>query len=295
MRIVFALLVVANLAFFGYLWAGSSPAQREPAAMERQIEPEKIHLLTPEEAQAKIRAANRLCIEWGAFLAADASRAQGDLAEIAQGAKITQRSVEEPSAWWVYLPPLPTRPAANRRVAELKRLGFADTALMPDDSKTPLAISLGVFSSEAAAIRHQAALAKKNVKGVQILPRDGVPKIYLQLRGAPDGARARMMEMKVGYPGSEVQDCPREVKPGDAKASDAARSGDATKDSNKSGDATGKPADTKAAGGAKAGETKAGAAKGSGGDVAKAAAPRTVVTKAAKRGDAKVGEAEKGH
>lgn len=259
MRIVFALLVIANLAFFGYVWINRDPAQREPAVMERQIDPARINLLSPDQAAAKIRAANRLCIEWGPFLAADEPRAEGDLGELAQGAKITQRRVEEPSAWWVYLPPLPTRQAGNQRVAELKRQGFTDVALMPEDSKMPHAISLGVFGTEDAAIRRQAAFAKKNVKNVQIQPRDGVQKTYLQLRGAPDGARARMMEMKSGYPGTEVQDCPQ-PKPADAKTTDT-KAADATKaDADKTGDAAAKSGETKAAD-AKAADAKAADAK----------------------------------
>jgi len=259
MRIVFALLVIANLAFFGYVWVTRDPAQREPAVMDRQMDPAKIHLLSADEAAAKVRAANRLCIEWGPFLAADEPRAENDLGELAQGAKITQRRVEEPSAWWVYLPPLATPRAGNQRVAELKRMGFTDVAIMPADAKMPHAISLGVFSSEEAAIRRQAAFAKKNVKNVQIQPRDGVPKTYLQLRGGPDGARARMIEMKANYSGTEVQDCPQ-PKPADAKAADATKA-----DADKSGDAAAKSGDAKAADAkdadAKAADTKAANAK----------------------------------
>jgi hypothetical protein len=216
MRIVFILLVAANVAFFGYAYLAGDPATREPAALERQIAPEKLKLLSAEEAAARIRAANRICIEWGALLVADAALAEAGLAELAQGARITQRRVEEPNGWWVYIPPLASRQAGAQRVAELKKRGIDDVALMPDDSKFRNAVSLGIFSTEEAAIRRQEALVKKGVKDAQMVAREPIPKVYLQLRGAPDGARTQMIELKGDFPGSEVHDCPRET-PRDAK------------------------------------------------------------------------------
>ena len=82
MRVVFFLLVLANLAFYGwhagYIGPGPEPAG-EPGRMAQQITPEKIRIISPDEAK-KLATTNTpkplLCFDWGTFPPQEAERVQ---------------------------------------------------------------------------------------------------------------------------------------------------------------------------------------------------------------------------
>jgi len=214
MRALFFALVLANVAFFAYAYFTGPPGPRDPGAAARQITPERIRLLAPEQAAAAAAraaaAASTACFEWGALAVGDAARATAALEGIAQGAKVVERRVEEPAGWWVYIAPLGSRQAANQRYAELRKQGVEDVSLLPEDSRFADAVSLGVFSSEDAAAKRLDALTKKGVRGPVMAPRESAAaKVFLQLRDVPRESRARIAELAAGYPGSEVHECPR--------------------------------------------------------------------------------------
>lgn len=213
MRAFFFVVLLANVAFFAYAYFAGPPGLRDSGAGFRQITPERIRLLTPEQAAAaaaRASAASRACFEWGALAAAEATRAAAALDAVAQGAKVVERRVDEPTGWWVYIPPLGSRQAANQRYAELRKQGVEDVSLLPEDSKFSEAVSLGVFSSEDAAAKRLDALKKKGVRGPVMAPREGAAtKVYLQLRDVAPDVRPRIAELAAGFPGTEVHDCPR--------------------------------------------------------------------------------------
>src|SRR3989338_9862331 len=60
----------------------------------------------------------------------------------------------------VFLPPFPSKAAAERRRKELTNLGFKDHALIQED-KMRNAISLGLFSVEANARAHVKRIGSK--------------------------------------------------------------------------------------------------------------------------------------
>jgi SPOR domain len=211
MRALFFLLLLANVAFFAYAYFAGPPGPRDPGAGARQIQPERIRLLTPEQAAASAaRAASRACFEWGAVSGGDAARATAALEAVAQSAKVVERRVDEAAGWWVYIPPLGSRQAANQRFAELRKQGVDDVSLLPEDSRFAEAVSLGVFSNEEAAAKRLDAVRKKNVVGAVMGPRESAAaKIFLQVRDVPRDLRPRIAELAAGFPGTEVRECPR--------------------------------------------------------------------------------------
>jgi hypothetical protein len=211
MRVFFFLLLLANVAFAAYAYVIGPPGPRDPGAAARQITPERIRLITPEQAAAAAaRAASRACYEWGVFAAADATRAAAALEGVVQGAKVVERRIDEPTGWWVYIPALGSRQAANQRFAELKKQGVEDVSLFPEDSKYAEAVSLGLFSSEDAAAKRLDALKKKGVRGPVMAPREtAATKVYLQVRDVPRELRPRMVELAAGFSGTDVHECPR--------------------------------------------------------------------------------------
>ena len=55
-----------------------------------------------------------------------------------------------------------------------------------------------------------AADARTLIAGARVLAREPVVRVYLQLREAPEGFRARAAELKSAWPGAELRDCPPE-------------------------------------------------------------------------------------
>lgn len=216
MRALFLTLLLANLLLAAY----GSRQERQPSPnevyLQQQISPERIRLLTPEEAErlsaAPRKTSSTACHEWGAFAVADVPKAIEAIEAL--GVKTQQRRQEDVARWWVMLPPLATRAAANARVAELKNLGVEDVGLIDDDAAGfRNGISLGLFRSEDGAKTRVEALAKRGIGGVRIVPREQSLRVFLQVRDAPEGFRARAAsELKSAWPASELRDCPAEGK-----------------------------------------------------------------------------------
>lgn len=211
MRLAFLLLVLANLLLAAYGFRMQAESSATASIMAQQIQPERVRLITAEEAE-RIAAARRpaaACLEWGAFAAADAPRALEAIEAL--GVKARERRVEEPGRWWVTLPPLATRAAANARLAELRRLGIDELYVIDDDANgLRNGISLGLFRSEEGARTRLDAIERRGVAGARIVSREPVVRVYLQVREAPEAFRARAAELKSAWPAAELRDCPPE-------------------------------------------------------------------------------------
>ncbi len=208
MRKAILLLLLANVAFFAYRYVGPS-LWHDATPVAQQLNPERIRLIGPEEF-ARIAASRRAvgCIELGPLATGDQTRAEEAVAALGQGLKVSSRRVDEPARWWVYIPPLATRQAAAQQEAELKKQGVEDSSVINDDSNFRYAISLGVFRSEDAANSRAEVLRKRGVRSVAVGPRDGSgPRVYVQLREAPEAVRLKLFDIKDSFPGSEVRAC----------------------------------------------------------------------------------------
>ena len=225
MRLLFLLLLAANLALFAW-WAYYAPSDvtADPEPQRRQLSPEKIRLLEGKELKAlaatkpkpapaagaapAAAAAAGACIEWGGFAVAEAPKAEQALAPLALGARLSQRRSEETAGWWVFIPPQANRPAALKKTAELKALGIEEFFILQDEGKMRWAVSLGVFSSEDAAKKHLEVLRAKGVRSAQAGERDTqVAKIWFQVRGADAATQAKLKGLAQALPGTEIRDC----------------------------------------------------------------------------------------
>jgi len=210
MRTAFFVLLFVNAAFFAYRSYVTQYAQPASDPTAQQIQPERIRIVQPEDL-ARLAASRRgvACLELGPVAAGDAARAEEAVGALSGGLKISQRRVDDAARWWVYIPPLPTRAAANQRVAELRKQGVDDSSLINDDPAWRNAISLGVFSTEDAASRRIDDLRRRGVRGAQAAPREGRgTRVYVQLRDAPEPVRLRLVDLKDGFPGADVRECP---------------------------------------------------------------------------------------
>jgi sporulation related protein len=216
MRALFLVLILANLAFFAWARYASQPeATVETSPPGRQIDPEKLKIVTPAELAAlavapkPAPAAALKCFEWGSFTVADAARAEKALEPLTLGPRLGQRRTDELAAWWVFLPPQDNRPAAQKKAAELRALGVDDYFIVQDEGDYRWALSLGVFRSEDAAQARLAALREKGVRNAQIGPRETVvSKVWLQVKSVDAALETRLKDIALQIDGSELKLCP---------------------------------------------------------------------------------------
>lgn len=216
MRLVVVVLVVANLVLFAYARLDHA-AQSEGARLSMQVEPARIKLMTPQEVAAlgpakagvaspATASAANVCAEWGPFADAERARAEVDLAPLALGRLVSAKPLaSEGSTYWVNLGAMPTRAAAESRVAELKAQAVSDLSVA-DYPRGQFTVSLGVFRTEASANARAETLAARGVIGTRVEPRPGAgAHTALVVRDARENVVARLRELQAQYPGTEVK------------------------------------------------------------------------------------------
>jgi hypothetical protein len=208
MRILVFLLLLANVSLFLYFQldrVGGGEAVR----LTQQVQPDKIKLLTPRQVAAlgpaKVAALADVCVEWGPLSETDRAHAEAGLASLDLGRLLSQKKVEAVANYWVFLPPVASKPAADKRVEELKAQGIKDVFAL-DSGPQRFAISLGVFRTEEAAQARLAALQERGIKTAKVGPRaQSVQQIALVVRDPPAPVIVRLKELQGDFPGSELK------------------------------------------------------------------------------------------
>lgn len=225
MRLLFLLLLAANLAFLAWMRFFAPPdlaVDRQPQS--QQLDPGKLRIVPASElakapppaaaAPPKPKPASPpppppiACLEWGSFSPADAPRAAQRLEPLALGARLAQVRGEETALWWVYLPPQGNRAGALRKAAELKKLGVPDYFVVQEEGRWRWALSLGVFRAEDAAKAHLEALRAKGVRSALLGQRETrVPKVWFQVRAIEPALHARLQELARDFEGATLHQC----------------------------------------------------------------------------------------
>ena len=223
MRALFLLLLAACIGFFAwarFLAAPDPAVDAQPLA--QQIEPGKLRLVRESEI-AKIpppvpantkpatpppEPAPLACLEWGSFSPADAPRAEQRLEPLALGGRVAQFRGEETARWWVFIAPQPNRAAAQKKAAELKKLGVDDYFVVQEEGRQRWALSLGVFRAEEAAKAHLETLRAKGVNSAQVGQRETlVPKAWFQVRAVEQALLVRLQEIAKEFEGATLHEC----------------------------------------------------------------------------------------
>lgn len=208
MRTLVLLLLLANITLFGYIKLDSMSGG-EGVRLSQQVQPDKITLLTPRQVAAldpaKVATLADVCVEWGPLSDADRTRALAAIEPLDLARLVSQKKVEVIANYWVFIPPAANRPAADRRMAELKSQGVKDLLLV-DSGPQRYAISLGVFRSEERAQARLAELEAQGVKGAKVGDRaQAVMQTALVVRDPTAPAMARLKELQGGFPGSDLK------------------------------------------------------------------------------------------
>lgn len=208
MRTLVLLLLLANLTLLAYTKLDSLGGG-ESDRLAKQVHPDKIALLTPQQVAAlgpaKVAALADVCVEWGPLSDSDRTRALALLDQLDLSSLVSQKKVEVVANYWVFIPAAANRPAADRRLQELKSLGIKD-ALLIDSGAQRWAIALGAFQTEAAAQARLDALSAQGVKTAKVGARaQSIAQTALVVRDPPALAIARLKEVQGGFPDSDIK------------------------------------------------------------------------------------------
>ncbi len=209
MRLLFLIVLLANVVAFGYLRYAEGRAGADAQIALLQINPEKMKLLkagaatsAPRREKAAAAPGAEVCLEWSGFGAEDAPRAAAALAKLELGDKLVQRETSE--GYWVYIPPLKSKAEADKKTVELKTLGIGEFFVVQDSGQWRFAVSLGIFKTEEAAGNYLAQLRQKGVRSAVVRPR-GAPSSVFVIRDPGDAMAAKIAELKSEFPNAQLK------------------------------------------------------------------------------------------
>lgn len=219
MRILFLLLLLANLGFFAYhhFLLEADPAPAQIAAL--QLNPEKIRPVTapapaaPSPALSAGTGGAPVCMSWGVFSGPDVTRADEAVAALGLPANAVIRQVESSDGYWIHLPVQKSRADVERKAGELKALGITDYVAVTEPERWRNAISLGLFKTQAAADAQLDKLREQGVKTAQVTRHERLLKqVTFYVREPDTTLVAKLAAVQKVFPASEMKagGCPVE-------------------------------------------------------------------------------------
>jgi hypothetical protein len=232
------LLVLANLIFYAFSAGhlGSSGAN-DAVRLEQQVSPESIRIVSRGEKPPQLAPSESVvtspplpepveppvvteppvvseappvpvCLAWAALAQVEAERVSRVVSRGFSEFKLQQVATNgEGNGWWVHIPPLADRAAADKKSGELRALGVNEYFIVQDGPGRN-AISLGVFSNEKGARERLNQLQVQGVRSARLGVRpDKDGNVRLEVRGPADGREALLAAVLKAVPKSKPQDC----------------------------------------------------------------------------------------
>ncbi|MDP2826049.1 MAG: SPOR domain-containing protein [Sulfuritalea sp.] len=169
-RLVFFLLVFANLLFLawaqGYL--GASDDGHEPQRLAQQLNPEKLRIVRDAQ-KPEVQKDDTICRLINGLKVAEAETL-GAAVE-ANGGKAKILPLAEPALYLVVISDLANKAAADRKAAELTRLGVEGHSSVALEGGRH-EIVFGSFPAEAAARELLQGLARRGIKSALSVTRE---------------------------------------------------------------------------------------------------------------------------
>lgn len=215
MKLLFFILLLANGVVLLVLQSAHTPGI-EPERIAAQLHPERLTVIqesaTPvSEGQPEVvstAAASPACIDIGDFNTRDGAAFETAFGRLSPGALPIKRLVQAPPQHIVYLPPQAGEPAAGRRLAQLREMGFADSAIIRDEPTRRWGISLGLFSRMQLAEAQQQKLRDAGVTDARIAeyPVNSARYAY-RIDGLDEAATGRLEALASGLAGVALRSC----------------------------------------------------------------------------------------
>jgi len=167
MRLLFSLLLLANIAWYAWTHWVAQPGDKAVATPSTGPQLVLAREAPPARPTPSVAArASSNCLSLGPF---------SDLTDAARASTLLRENKLEPrqragegvvwKGYWVSLGGLADRAAANGVIERLRRFGIGDAYAMPDDGNK-ITISLGLFSEQQRALRRM-----DDVKALGLEPR----------------------------------------------------------------------------------------------------------------------------
>jgi hypothetical protein len=223
MRVLFLLLLLANLGFFAWDRYLREPISAQARIQQVQMSPEKIRLVgVPAPPAAKPLAAGEplkvekvakvetACLAWGTFIGPqDAARADAAIGEAKLPAAQVRRVLSDADGYWVLIPPQKSQAEIASVVDNLKGLGITDYSVVPEPPQWRNAISLGIFRTEESARTLLAEVKKKGVTDAGVQRRERFfQQVTYYVREPDEAAVERLALLRSRVAGSEIKAVP---------------------------------------------------------------------------------------
>lgn len=221
MKVIFFVLLAVNVVVLAlFQFAGTRGG--EPMKGHEPFQSEKVKLVSETEMKARkapepekpasppVAVAPPQCLEWGAIAEGDMGRAKLALQQLKLWEKTSVKKIEKATGYWVYVPPRRSLADAQKKVDELRRLGVTEMFILQDSSPWRHAISLGVFSTEEAAVKYLAQLREKGVRSAEAGPRNRkTDASVFNLNNLESAMAENVAKLQPEFPGSEINkvDC----------------------------------------------------------------------------------------
>lgn len=218
LRLLVFILLLANGLYFA--WSqnllqpyGFAPQQQsEPQRVAQQVRPEVLRLLTAQESQAQQAATPAVagptvCLQAGLFNESQVAQLRSALEEALPPAAWQLDDVREPARWIVYMGAYESAEGVAKKRAELTALKLKVLPLINPDLE--FGLSLGAFTTKAAATAELAVLTKRGVRTARVVEeRPEVRGTMLRLPAADDAVRAQLDDIKPAFAGHALSVCP---------------------------------------------------------------------------------------
>ncbi len=245
LRVIVIALVFANLlaltVWKGWIGGGAYPG--EPERLSNQLSPERMRLVaevrpaapapvavapaapvlvtpaasdTPPQGETSPQPAAPApvpetsappgCVAFGGVSAAQLDEIKARSAGAGPGFKLTESRSGAVSSWWVHVPSLGSKEAAERKAAEIRKLGVDDLFIVQDPGPAQFAISLGLYKNEAQANRLLDSLREKGVRSAQVAGR-GASVLRVELRGPSDSLATLASDLSERLRGANRLEC----------------------------------------------------------------------------------------
>ncbi len=218
-RITFFLAVLGNLLFFAWSqgYFGRLEDGREPQRITHQINPEKLRIV---DVPPPPDPAEKICRLMGGQEGLPLAQAQRLQAAVAVATnhptlQLAFSPVERPKQYWVFIPPLANKGLVDKKMQELRQMGIKDAQPLLTDAQAAdhFAISLGLFSTPAAAQSQLAALKQRGVRTAIVQPRSQpAESARVEIHATRDDLQKHLPELlnAAGLSEMALDDCPDE-------------------------------------------------------------------------------------
>ena len=239
LRVAVIVLIFANLLALALWkgWLGGGDADGQPERLSNQLNADRLKLVAdarppaprpreavagadkpssapaptaptpvPAEPAAAEASAPPACVAFAGLGVDQAQELAARIGKVGGGLRLTESRTEQPSSWWVYIPSQGSKDGADRKAAEVRKLGVDDLYIVPDAGPNQFAISLGLFKNEGAANRQLDLLRAKGVRSAQIATR-GSALVRLEVRGPSDSLATLVSDLSDHVKGVNRQGC----------------------------------------------------------------------------------------